>query len=92
MPTTFDPEKIKAKLNTPYNDDTKMPFGAHKGKTLTQVPSGYLLWFYDQPWSSNYPKLRVYVDKNRVLLEIEADEYSRERFGGEEDPHWGNHD
>jgi len=28
-------------------DETIMPFGAHKGKKLANVPADYLIWMYE---------------------------------------------
>lgn len=30
------------------NDKSPMPFGAHKGKKMADVPAHYLLWIYEQ--------------------------------------------
>jgi uncharacterized protein (DUF3820 family) len=29
------------------DDDSLMPWGKHKGKTMAQVPDEYLLWLYE---------------------------------------------
>jgi len=46
---------------TPWDGDTRMTFGKHKGKRLTNVPGDYLLWFYEQPWAPDWPGLYAYV-------------------------------
>lgn len=31
-----------------FNDDSKMPFGVHKGKIMSDVPDNYLVWFWNE--------------------------------------------
>jgi uncharacterized protein (DUF3820 family) len=40
-----------------------MPFGAHKGKPLRDVPDKYLHWLADQTWftAESHPGLYEYV-------------------------------
>lgn len=54
------------------NDNSIMPTGAHKGKTLENVPANYLIWCYDNNKLS--PALREYVEENRDVLEKQAKE------------------
>lgn len=43
-------------------DDDKMPFGAHKGKRLGDVPDDYWQWFLQQYWAwTSYPQLVEYA-------------------------------
>lgn len=59
-----------------FNDDTKMPFGKHKGAKLKDVPASYLLWLYGQMEAqkqSQGPLFR-YLKANLKVLEKEAEE------------------
>lgn len=31
-----------------FKDETKMPFGEHKGKSMADIPDDYLRWFWDK--------------------------------------------
>lgn len=53
-------------------DNYLMPFGKHEGEYLGDVAASYLLWLYDQDWSSKYPEVRRYVETKRDELEKEA--------------------
>ena len=44
-----------------WNDDTKMPFGKHKGERLGDVPDSYLRWFLNQDWCNDWPDLVEYA-------------------------------
>lgn len=46
---------------TPWDGDTRMSFGIHKGKRMTNVPGEYLLWLYEQPWAPDWPGLYAYL-------------------------------
>ena len=48
------------------NLDMVMPFGKYKGKLLSQIPDGYLIYLYDRNKFSGI--LKEYVEENvRVL-------------------------
>ena len=47
-----------------------MPFGAHKGKKLANVPADYLLYIYKQRWLRNGP-LKDYISNNLDVLRDE---------------------
>ena len=52
------------------DDQSKMPFGEHKGKPLSEVPDSYLVWFYDQDDSKqSRPELYDYIVKHAHLFE-----------------------
>jgi hypothetical protein len=51
--------------------DRQMPFGAHKGKRMREVPASYLIWIADQHWISKYPSVLKYINTNRDALEEE---------------------
>jgi uncharacterized protein (DUF3820 family) len=55
----------------PYTDNTVMPFGKYKGKTLANVPASYLLYIYDEGFMIP-PGLRQYINENMRLLDSEA--------------------
>ena len=64
----------------PLTDQDKMPFGAHKGKLIADVPASYLLWFYDQSWRMEFQELLMYVEKWKDSLAQEAKRDSEEYF------------
>jgi hypothetical protein len=67
-----------------WNDKTVMPWGAHKGKKLSELPASYLLWLYEQPWvKGSWPLLYAYLKKNEDLLLAEKNE---DRQDDEDDP------
>jgi uncharacterized protein (DUF3820 family) len=45
-----------------------MPFGAHRGKRLIDVPASYLLWLVRQPWLDKWPALRAYITNNEQRM------------------------
>ena len=53
---------------THLHDDSKMPFGKHKGKRLIEVPVSYWKWFLKQPWCWKESALMEYAE-----LAIEED-------------------
>ncbi len=50
-------------MSKSWNDNHVMPFGAHKGKPLRDVPDKYLHWLADQTWftAESHPGLYEYV-------------------------------
>lgn len=53
------------------SDSDIMPFGAHKGKKLADVPDHYLIWLNDQikdksklHWTATDKLLNTYIDEN----------------------------
>lgn len=42
-------------------DQSKMPFGKHKGKTLAEIPDHYFVWLYDDGVQGD---LRVYIEES----------------------------
>ena len=59
---------------TPWTDETVMPWGAHEGKKLSDVPPSYLLWLYEQPWIREWPGLYAYLKDHEDLLIAEREE------------------
>ena len=51
-------------INKPFDDNTIMPFGMHKGKHLHQVPDEYLIWLYDNGKVNG--KLADYIKINLI--------------------------
>lgn len=58
----------------PWNDETVMPWGQHKGKKLSELPASYLLWLFEQRWIKDWPGLHAYLKKNEDLLMAEKRE------------------
>ncbi len=59
---------------TPWNGDTRIPWGKHKGERLTNVPGEYLLWYYEQPWAKDWPGLYAYVKEIHDALQENVDD------------------
>jgi hypothetical protein len=57
-----------------WTDETIMPWGKHKGTSLEDVPSDYLLWVNNQEWIASWPELQAYIKKNIDQLREEAGE------------------
>lgn len=53
-----------------YTDETRMPFGMHKGKALANVPAKYLLYLYNN--NLDHVSLRQYIEANMDALKKEA--------------------
>lgn len=64
----------------PWNDDTVMPWGKHKGQKLGKIPASYLLWLYEQPWIKSWEGLHAYLKANedRLMLEKRDDDDDRD--------------
>lgn len=43
-------------------DQSKMPFGKHKGKSLAEVPDDYLIYLYDSGLEPG--DLRIYIEES----------------------------
>jgi len=44
------------------DDNSRMPFGKHRDKTMANVPSDYLLWIYEN--GKTYGALKQYIEDN----------------------------
>jgi hypothetical protein len=58
-------------------DKDRMPFGKYNGKTMEEVPAGYLLWLdteLEEQTLLNEAQqaVREYIDDNRSVLESES--------------------
>lgn len=56
-------------------DDSKMPFGVHKGKALANVPDHYLRWLYEN--NKCNAQIRQYIEDNADVLNIEINGKSK---------------
>lgn len=59
-------------------DNSLMPFGAHKGTKLANVPAEYLLYI-DKNFSLQH-NLKTYIEENRDALEMEKKRANREKY------------
>lgn len=58
----------------PLKDTDPMPFGAHKGKQMQDVPAGYIDWLVGQTWIDKFPQIVEYVETNRSAIDKELEE------------------
>lgn len=56
------------------SDNQRMPFGAHKGKPMGQVPAQYLDWLIDQPWIKKWPEVERYILQNKKVIDQELED------------------
>lgn len=52
-------------------DESKMPFGVHKGKAMANVPNSYLKWLYEKGTVKG--DLREYIEDNAEIIGIEIE-------------------
>jgi len=51
------------------HDYNAMPFGAHKGRKMKDIPDGYLVWLYSQDWlKGRFPAVYDYIVRNANTL------------------------
>lgn len=50
-------------------DNSLMPFGMYREKTMANVPADYLLWFYEK--GKGYKEVKKYIKKNFDVLQLE---------------------
>ena len=50
-------------------DNDKMPWGAHKGKAMINVPASYLIWLYENNKCSG--DVKKYIEDNMQVLKSE---------------------
>ena len=53
------------------DDNSVMPFGAHKGKKFANIPAKYFLWLEQQSWIK--PDLREYIEANAEVFKAEIE-------------------
>ncbi len=51
-------------------DTSPMPWGAHAGKAMQDVPAAYLIWLYDNNKCS--PNVKQYITDNLETLRLEV--------------------
>jgi uncharacterized protein (DUF3820 family) len=51
------------------DDNSLMPFGAHKGKKLANVPAQYLLWLHKE--NKCFGEIKKYIEENIDGLKLE---------------------
>lgn len=57
-----DTKQIRNSMNKePLTDQSKMPFGKHKGALMVSVPMKYLRWLLEQPWIEQWPAIAAYA-------------------------------
>lgn len=66
-------------MSLEYDDDSIMPFGKHKGKTLEDVPASYFIWLQGELRNKSrlnqYEKaLLDYIIDNQDVLDKQAGE------------------
>lgn len=61
-------------MATPLKDKDPMPFGAHKGKPMGEVPAEYLDYISGQDWLSKWPQVKAYIDHNRAVIDKELED------------------
>lgn len=52
------------------DDNSKMPFGIHKGKAMANVPDHYLKFLYEQ--KKVYGDLKKYIEDNAEIIGIKT--------------------
>jgi uncharacterized protein (DUF3820 family) len=52
-------------------DESKMPFGVHKGKNMADVPASYLLWLYENNKCSG--EVKEYIKDNLDVIKVEIE-------------------
>lgn len=50
--------------------DDKMPFGAHRGTPMGEVPADYLVWLMNQKWVNG--RVKDYLTENKESIEKDA--------------------
>lgn len=60
-------------------DSDKMPFGAHKGKAMIDVPAKTLLWYYEnfREWSTKQLPVKEYIEDNMDVLKKQSKDEDR---------------
>lgn len=57
------------------DDNSIMPFGAHKGKKMANVPASYLVWAYTQTWCRG--KVKQYIEENMDVIKQDLKNQAR---------------
>jgi len=66
-------EEKEHPINSTVTDETIIPFGAHAGKAMVNVPASYLLWMYENKKLEYADRLgfKKYVEENIEALKKE---------------------
>lgn len=58
-------------------DQSPMPFGAHKGKKMENVPASYLLWLWEEceVWNQPHRDIHQYIADSLSALMKECPNY-----------------
>lgn len=59
------------------DDNSKMPFGTHKGKALIDVPASYLIYCLEN--MELYGELKEYIEDNIDILREEAEKEKQKK-------------
>lgn len=63
----------------PVTDESKMPYGIHKGKRMIDVPAHYLIWLYENGKCSGL--IAEYIRENLEALQKEiSDKIIRKEY------------
>ena len=65
---------IRTVFSKQLEDHDGFPFGKHEGKHMMHVPAEYLVYCYEQPWISNYPNVKEYIERSRKAINMELKE------------------
>lgn len=55
----------------PITDDSRMPFGEHKGECMRDVPVRYFHWLFTQKGFDRKSSVGQYIERNLPALEME---------------------
>ncbi len=58
-------------------DDAPMPYGAHKGTKMGNVPADYLIWLHDNEKAT--PPVKEYIEENRDILDMEIERNRKQK-------------
>lgn len=58
----------------PLTDNSLMPYGAHKGKKMANVPPAYLVWVFEN--NKCTPEVAKYINENMSELKFELKQKS----------------
>lgn len=69
MPAYINNHKNKKEVEK-LTDKSPMPFGAHKGKPMVEVPANTLLWYYNNfpEWNKSQLPVKNYIVENMDVL------------------------
>jgi hypothetical protein len=56
-------------FNKVWDEDTRMPWGKHKGERLGDIPDKYFRWLSEQDWIDKWEGLSNYIDDLDLIEE-----------------------